>query len=248
MRYLKYLAALLLAALPLAGTAASYPLAVPTSSTQPLDPVYHLNPDGSVVLQVCHDWSCAKRRTLQYSRADMAQVRQQMAMCPGDDLHQRLQRLRIGVWQMELLAEKYLPALANDQALNDLDRELDGRTDCVDNATNIATYLQVLIDLDQLPGWSLAPPQVRNRFDIRTVHWTAVVTDRTANSAWSVDGWFRPNGHLPFVMPVANWAQEQAGWSPPFDRLNPYPEFSQELCREPAAARNERPDKTDGAS
>ncbi len=200
------------------------------SVTEPQPPVYYLNDDGSVVLQLCYNWSCATRKTVYFSAREMAGVRQQMAMCRSDSMHERLQRVRIGIWQMETLAEKHLPVLANDEGENEKDRGLAGRTDCVDNSTNTRTYLQVLMEMGEIDGWSIAAPQIRNRFDVNTVHWTAVLRDETDGKPWSIDSWYRPNGHLPFVMPLAGWEKEHLGWEPPFDRYNPYPQYTHDLC------------------
>jgi len=201
-----------------------------TSTTRPIPPEYRLHDDGSVTLRLCYNWSCATRESVLFTAEDMAAVREQLAQCTGDTQHERLQRLRIGVWMMEELAERYQPLLANDTAMNDDDREYPGRTDCIDNSTNTTTYLQILRDLGEIPEWSITTPEVRNllRFDL--VHWTAVVADERDGGLWSVDSWFRPNGHLPFVMPLADWVDEKQGWAPPYDRLNPYPDYSSELC------------------
>lgn len=201
-------------------------------------PKYEIRPDRSVELRICFNWSCARTDTLTFSARDMAQVIEQMGLCPATTkaLHDRLQRLRIGIWQMQLLAQKYQPLLANDRAGNEEDREVEGRTDCVDNASNTTTYLRILQDLAALPGWSVAAPRTRNPLPLDEVHWTAVVKDRNDGRQWSVDSWYRPHGHLPFVMPLADWLDEQKAWEPPFDKLNPYPRFIDDLCDAPSHA------------
>ncbi len=212
------------------------------SATVPQPPVYYINDDGSVVLQLCYNWSCASRKTLYFSAREMAGVRAQMATCRSDSMHERLQRIRIGIWQMETLAEKHIPVLANDEGENEKDRGLTGRTDCVDNSTNTRTYLHVLKELGEIDGWTIASPEIRNRFDVNTVHWTAVLQDEADGKPWSIDSWYRPNGHLPFVMPLSGWKQEQFAWEPPFDRFNPYPNFSHELCGATAERPPDAPD------
>ena len=199
------------------------------SSSRPLQPDYRIHADGAVTLRICFNWSCASRQHLHYTARDMREVARQMAICPAKGLQQRLQQLRIGVWQMEKLAQRYQPLLANDEAINTLDQGRDGRMDCIDNTSNTSTYLQVLHDLRLLPGWLLAPPQVRDRLSM-AVHWTAVVIDKNDATPWSVDAWYRPNAHLPFVMPLADWKNSALGWEAPFSARNPYPESTQQLC------------------
>ena len=156
-----------------------------------------------------------------------------MAVCSGTAKRDRLQRLRIATWQLELLAQKYQPALANDLPVNSEDLGVEGRMDCVDNATNTTTFLHILEDLGKLPGWTVSSPRVRMRFNINRVHWTAVIVDQATEELWSVDSWYQKNGHLPFVLLLEDWLRESLGWEPPFDRLNPYPLQSYELCQKP---------------
>ncbi|HSH42179.1 MAG TPA: hypothetical protein VK973_08650 [Arenicellales bacterium] len=199
-------------------------------TARPLAPDYRIHADGSVTQRVCFNWSCKSRQRITITAADMAEVVNQMALCPGDSLYDRLQRLRIGIWQMETLAEKYQPLLANDEAVNDRDQGLNGRMDCVDNASNTTTYLNVLSDLGLLPGWSIKEPRIRHRFS-ELVHWTAVVVDSRDAGSWSVDTWLRPNGHLPFVMPLQAWKDDKVPWDPPFAALNPVPSYSSQFCQ-----------------
>jgi hypothetical protein len=200
-----------------------------TSISQPLAPEYRIHADGAVTQRLCFDWSCGVQQLLTLSAEDMTEVARQMAVCPGDGLHDRLQRLRIGIWQMEVLAQKHQPLLAGDEAINTLDQERNGRMDCIDNASNTTNSLSILHDLGLLPEWSVSESEVRDLFSAN-VHWTAVVTDRAGSGAWAVDSWFRRNGQLPFVLPLADWVKGRIPWRPPLDALNPYPRYSSQLC------------------
>ncbi|WP_295587408.1 hypothetical protein [uncultured Lamprocystis sp.] len=92
--------------------------------------------------------------------------------------------------------------------------------DCVDNASNTTTYLHILRDIRELAGWTVSSPKVRSLFDLTAVHWTAVIIDTESGLPWSVDSWFRPNGHLPMVMPLSNWIDKEKAWEPPFERIS----------------------------
>jgi hypothetical protein len=198
--------------------------------TRPLPPEYRLGPDGTVTLRICFNSSCARSEIITFTDSDLRQVRQQIGLCPNADLDARLQRVRIGIWQMQKLAQKYVPVLANDREVNDREYGVEGRTDCIDNATNTTTYLQILAALGELSGWSVDAPSVRSLFDINAVHWTAVISDQSTGERWAVDSWFRPNGNLPFVLPLSNWTLAEKGWVAPFDLLNRNPRYSSELC------------------
>ena len=201
-----------------------------SSVTRPLPPEYVIEPDGSVVLRICFNWSCARRQTMTFTPEDMALLKRHIALCPGTSLHDRLQHVRIAIWQMELLAQKYQPLLANDRAINDFEAGLEGRMDCVDSASNTTTYLHILRDIGELAGWTVSSPKVRSPLDLTAVHWTAVMIDAESGRPWSVDSWFRPNGHLPMVMPLPSWIAKKKAWEPPFERLNSTPHSIEGLC------------------
>ncbi|MBK1716984.1 hypothetical protein CKO27_04825 [Thiocystis violacea] len=203
------------------------------SVSRPLPPEYLIDPRGSVTLRICFNWSCAYRQTMTFTSKDMAILKRHLALCPGTSLHDRLQHVRIGIWQMELLAQTYQPLLANDLAINDSEAGVEGRMDCVDNASNTTTYLHILRDIGELAGWTVSSPKARNFFDITAVHWTAVIIDTESGLPWSVDSWYRPNGHLPMVMPLPSWSDDKKGWEPPFERLNATPRSIDELCDTP---------------
>jgi len=204
--------------------------------TSPLAPEYQLDTDGSVTLRVCYNWACSTRPFVTFTRDDLAEVAAQMAKCREETLYGRLQRIRIGIWQMEVMAQKYLPDLANDRAVNDQDKDEEGAMDCVDNASNTTTYLRILHDLGKTPGWTILAPEVRERFSLEAVHWTAAIADQATGAHWTVDSWFRPNGHLPFVEPLAAWLEAKKAWDPPYEALNPSPPHVEELCRSGAPA------------
>lgn len=203
------------------------------SVSRPLPPEYVIDPQGAVTLRICFNWSCARRQTVTFTPKDMALLKMQLALCPGTSLHDRLQHVRIGIWQMELLAQMYQPLLANDLAINDSEAEVKGRMDCIDNASNTTTYLHILRDIRELAGWTVSSPKVRSLFDLTAVHWTAVILDTESGLPWSVDSWFRPNGHLPLVMPLSSWSARKKAWEPPFARLNPTPHSIDALCHTP---------------
>lgn len=202
----------------------------PRANTAPLAPQYELHDDGSVSLRVCHNSSCAAQKMMTFTADDMQQVVTQMNVCPNDSVDHALQKVRIGIWQMELLARKYYPPLGNDLPVNDQEFGVEGRTDCVDNSSNTTTFLSVLQDLGYLPGWSVQAPHVRKPWDINRVHWTAVAKD-PKNTLWSIDSWFRRHGHLPFVMPLGNWKKEELAWEGAHNVHNPYPKSTLELCQ-----------------
>ena len=199
------------------------------SVSSPIPPEYIIEEDNSVSMRLCFNWSCASRQTVNYTPEDIELVKSRMATCSGETPHDRLQRVRIGIWQMESLAQKYQPLLANDLPMNEYEEDTVGRTDCIDNSSNTTTYLHILRDIGELPDWTISSPDVRNRL-LFTVHWTAVIVDKSTGLPWSVDSWYRPNGHLPMLMPLEDWNDDQFAWAPPFDQVNLVPKTIGGLC------------------
>lgn len=195
----------------------------------PRAPDFKLLASGGMELSVCYNWSCKSVKRIQFSKSDLEGVRRSMDICKADHLHERLQRVRIGVWRMEVLAQQRIPVIANDLEVNDLDAELEGRMDCIDNASNTTNYLSTLSVLGMLPGWTVGKPQARDMLT-KDVHWTAILTDEGSSERWAVDSWFRPNGNLPFVSPVADWVLSRKPWEAPLDRENHYPRRVERLC------------------
>lgn len=198
--------------------------------TSPLPQDYRIRRNGSVALRICYNWSCAVQAQILLAPEEIEEVRKEMGRCNGQSLYERLQRVRIGIWQMEVMAQRHIPALANDLAINDKDQDLEGRTDCVDNATNTTNFLHILGALQELPGWQVVEVEVRDRLSPKDVHWTAVVRDLATGVPWSVDSWFRPHGHLPDVQPLKDWVTGAEAWKPPFEVFNPIPQTADELC------------------
>ncbi|NEV64113.1 hypothetical protein [Thiorhodococcus minor] len=195
----------------------------------PLVPDYEITDQGGVSLSICYNWSCAETARVEITPVETARALRQVRACRGASIRERLQRVRIGIWQMELLTRKYVPVLANDLGINDKDAGLEGRTDCVDNATNTSTFLAILKDLGAWDDWQLGEPVARDKFTV-DVHWTATLIDASTGDTWAIDSWFRPHGHLPFVSPIRDWKAGRKPWLPPLDKLNLYPRSVGTLC------------------
>ncbi len=102
--------------------------------------------------------------------------------------------------------------------------------DCVDNSSNTTNYLKIIRDIGELNGWAVSLPEVSNLFDVAAVHWTVVIIDKESGLPWSVDSWYRPNGHLPLVMPLQSWINEMKAWEPSFEGMNSTPNSIYDLC------------------
>jgi len=93
---------------------------------------------GSRLLQLV----LREREHVTFSAADIAAVKGYLAQCTaprfttGADAPSR--HLAAAA-----VAQTYLPELRNDREINEFDRDVEGRLDCVDSASNTTTYLRI---------------------------------------------------------------------------------------------------------
>jgi hypothetical protein len=79
--------------------------------------------------------------------------------------------------------------------------------DCIDQSTNTFQYLSALQELDLLK-WHRVDPKQRRIVWFAT-HWTATIREIDSNRRFAVDSWYRDNGELPFIQPIADWLNKR---------------------------------------
>jgi hypothetical protein len=86
-----------------------------------------------------------------------------------------------------------------------------GQMDCVDEATNSTTYLEMFAAEHLLVWHTVRQPRKRGHLVWGVPHATAVIVDAGSGETWAVDSWFLDNGKPPYIVPYGYW---QTGWSP----------------------------------
>lgn len=86
-----------------------------------------------------------------------------------------------------------------------------GQLDCIDEALNTTSLLQMLNNQGLLGWHEVAAPVQRGFIIDRWPHVTAVVVERQTDKAYAIDSWFRDNGQRADVVPVGAWLD---GWAP----------------------------------
>ena len=87
-----------------------------------------------------------------------------------------------------------------------------GQMDCLDEATNTATYLQLLDEAGLLRFHTPAGRARRGHMVDAWPHTSALVRENDDGTLWVVDSWFLDNGKPPFILPVEIWTRR---WHPP---------------------------------
>ena len=79
--------------------------------------------------------------------------------------------------------------------------------DCIDESTNTFQYLLALEELELLK-WHRVDQKQRRIIWLAT-HWTATITEIESNVSFAVDSWYRDNGELPYIQPLADWRRKR---------------------------------------
>lgn len=158
-------------------------------------------------LVVCHEFDCAKRTDIEFSRQDIDEIRRLFAGIVSAP-QERLALARA----IALLERKVAPAAGTGRDRGGLDplTPEPGQLDCIDETVNTTQYLVMLADLGLVRLHAPAGPAARGfLLDLRYPHQTAVMIDNTTGRAWAVDSWPRANGLRPDIVPLDAWREAE---------------------------------------
>ncbi|MBL8539225.1 MAG: hypothetical protein JNK68_02520 [Betaproteobacteria bacterium] len=158
---------------------------------------------------VCHGHTCSVVVTVGLSAAEWQRVRSVFAPSPPDAAAER-GRIAAAIALMEDMVGTYTGTW------RDLGGDVrgfarPGQMDCVDEATNSTTYLQMLA-ADHLLEWHTVGPVLKRGHLLWGVpHATAVIVETASGGMWAVDSWFLDNGLPPYIVPYRVWRKN---WYP----------------------------------
>lgn len=162
-------------------------------------------------LTVCKNYGCSARVTVALTAAEWNDVTNVFAARASDAAGEREQiRHAIAIFETVIGPKS---GTANDRAGADLisfDRE--GQMDCIDEAFNTTSYLDLLARAGLLRLHDVGAPQARGFFIDQRPHNTATLVERSSGVIYAVDSWFHENGAMPETVSLKTWL---AGWIPP---------------------------------
>ena len=85
--------------------------------------------------------------------------------------------------------------------------DIPGQMDCIDESTNTFQYLAALQEFD-LMQWHQVDLKQRRIVWFAT-HWTASIREIESGQRFAVDSWYRDNGELPYIQPIADWQRKR---------------------------------------
>ncbi len=86
-----------------------------------------------------------------------------------------------------------------------------GQMDCIDEATNTTTYLNMMAAENLLRWHTVEEHAIRGFFVFGWPHASAVIQDVQSGERYAVDSWFHRNGVAPEIIPLKSW---RSGWRP----------------------------------
>lgn len=151
-------------------------------------------------VEICFNYGCSAKATVQLSAADLARVGSLFADA-GDAAAER-RAVADAVAVLYAAAGSQTPVW-RDRGGNLDDDEADGRMDCIDHSTNTTAWLRLI----EAQGW-LRHHAVGERVKRRRLifeHWSARIVESGTGAAYAVDTWFLDPGHPATIFPLEEW-------------------------------------------
>ncbi|MGF1649802.1 MAG: hypothetical protein ACFCUN_05075 [Hyphomicrobiaceae bacterium] len=165
-------------------------------------------PTGNVV-HVCHAYGCQKKTRVRFDAATLAEIKSLMdktrrADTPAEE--RRAVAYAIG-WIERYVGMKI--GTSADRAGMDFAGSGDPtQQDCVDEATNTTSYLNVIASNGFLRHHTVGVPFAKENYlngIAGWTHWTAVLHETSTGETWAVDSWIYANGENPAIVEASQW-------------------------------------------
>ena len=153
----------------------------------------------------CYDFGCKTTRELRFNEHQWDEIKALFTSGVVDSVTEK-QAIRRAIAMME--------RMSGEQTDTHLDRggnypgsDIPGQMDCIDESTNTFQYLSALEQLELLK-WHRVDTKQRRIVWFAT-HWTASIREIDNNQLFAVDSWYRDNGEMPYIQPLADWSQKR---------------------------------------
>ncbi len=157
---------------------------------------------------VCSSYGCRTQTPFTFSAADLAEIRKIMSDKRTVTAAEERQATRAALAWMETRADKAVGTWQDrpgDDAMGNGDPT---QMDCVDVATNLASYLLVLERNKLLRHHQVGSVMVKE--DIRRglsgwTHYAAILKEQRSGQQYAVDGWLMASGQAPEIVETEKW-------------------------------------------
>lgn len=148
----------------------------------------------------CYDFGCKSQQEIKFSPAQWDQI--SALFNTTLDEGEEKQALRKAIAVMEKFAGE-LAGTNLDKGGNYSGSDIPKQMDCIDESTNTFQYLSAIEESNLLNWHSVGLKKRRIVWFIS--HWTAVIIENKTKQKFAVDSWYRDNGELPYIQPLADW-------------------------------------------
>ena len=153
----------------------------------------------------CYDFGCKTKRELRFDERQWGEIKTLFASGMVDSAAEK-QAIRRAVAMMERMSGEQTDTHL-DQGGNYPGSDIPGQMDCIDESTNTFQYLSALEELELLK-WHRVDIKQRRIVWFAT-HWTASIREIGNNQLFAVDSWYRDNGEMPYIQPLADWSRKR---------------------------------------
>ena len=153
----------------------------------------------------CFDFGCKTTKQFRFEADQWAEVEAVFDEDVVDSASEK-QAIRRAVAIMEKISGD-LTDTHLDKGGNYPGSDIPGQMDCIDESTNTFQYLAALQEFD-LMQWHQVDLKQRRIVWFAT-HWTASIREIESGQRFAVDSWYRDNGELPYIQPIADWQRKR---------------------------------------
>jgi hypothetical protein len=148
----------------------------------------------------CYDFGCKSNQSIEFNPQQWQQVSALFAAAHNED--EEKQSLRKAIALMETFSGE-LTGTSLDVGGNYPGSDIPKQMDCIDESTNTFQYLYAIESLNLLKWHTVGLKKRRIVWFMS--HWTAVIEETRTSQKFAVDSWYRDNGELPYIQPLADW-------------------------------------------
>ena len=153
----------------------------------------------------CFDFRCKSTQEIHFTASQWSEIRNIFER--RLDSNEEKQAIRRAV----AIMEKFSGAISGtdqDKGGNYPGSDIPRQMDCIDESTNTFQYLVALEQMNLLKWHRVG--QKNRRIVWLSTHWTATLTEMDSERKFAVDSWYRDNGELPIIQPLADWRRKRS--------------------------------------
>ena len=178
-------------------------------------------------IPVCMNFGCKTKEIISLSDKEWKSVANWLQ--PNVvDAHSERENIQKAIGWMEVLVGRHTPTHRDVGGDLKDNAKFPGQLDCIDEANNTTTYLQLFEENGLLQHHKVVEQAYRRA--IFDQHWAGQIETLETGERWVVDSWFQNNGHLPYLQLSSEW-EDIPFFTSYLDSSQPQPDKKESLLR-----------------